>query len=102
MIKIADFLNVSIDYLLGRNDDPSPLKCITEKSKEYSILCNKDLLKAYEIGGNEFRIGVPCSLDNSIAIRPLLSKYRNDGYLMAHIGCAYAQGWIAVASKLTM
>lgn len=36
--KIADFLEVSTDYLLGRTDDPTPPK----KSKPYYALTEKD------------------------------------------------------------
>lgn len=32
--RIADFFNVSVDYLLGRTDDPRPIDQINEENKQ--------------------------------------------------------------------
>lgn len=35
--KIADYFQVSTDYLLGRSNDPNPLDKITEESSNYNF-----------------------------------------------------------------
>lgn len=41
LIRIADFYNVSLDYLLGRTNDPSPL--VKEKTPSYQEEVLRDI-----------------------------------------------------------
>lgn len=94
LIKIADFLNVSIDYLLGRTDDPSQQKCNMDKQEKRSTLCDKELRRAFQIGVEDHQSGVPCILKSSIDVKVLLSKFESNGLACALIAEAWVKGWM--------
>ena len=100
LVCIADFLDVSVDYLLGRTDDSSPLKCNTEQKIKCPKLCDKDLQKAHRIGTNDYRLGLPCDLKCSDDLKLLLSRFLSNSNASALIGEAWTKGWLCTALQI--
>lgn len=51
ILKLADYFNVSLDYLLGRSDDPSPPKMSKEEMEYWEERANKE---AKPVSNEEF------------------------------------------------
>lgn len=100
LVCIADLLNVSIDYLLGRTDDPSQQQCNTENQEKCSTLCDKELRRAFQIGVDDHQSGIPCILKSSIDVKILLSKYESNSLACALIAEAWVKGWMHDAMQI--
>ena len=100
LVKISDYFNVTTDYLLGRTDDSSPLKCNTEQQIKCPELCDNNLMEAYQIGIDDQQSGLECDLSNSKCIKTLLAKFNANGYACDLIGEAWAKGWLSSAARI--
>lgn len=100
LIKISYLFNVTTDYLLGRNDDPSQQQCNMDKQEKRSTLCDKELRRAFQIGVDDHQSGVPCILKSSINVKVLLSKFESNSLACALIAEAWVKGWMHDAMQI--
>lgn len=100
LVRISDYFNVTTDYLLGRTDDSSPLKCNTEQKIKCPVLCDNNLMEAYQIGIDDQQAGLECDLSASESLKKLLAEFSVNGYACALMGEAWTKGWLSSAARI--